>query len=304
MTEWETSISNGEGMTDDFDKTGFFAGFDEESGGEDQPAAGDQTAQETGEAAGGEDQPAGGEPSETEVQETTQGDQPEQAEETVQLRYNGNAFAVPVSAVRAISGAIGQADVVGLLQKGMNYESKAERELRLLDQFAAAQGVNRAQYLDFLEQHMNEYALTQETERVRGTMPEGTPDEALRKIAEGNLKDRRAAQKQESVRRRAAEIEQQRQAQAQRIYTDRARWAAYLKASGVKKAADVPEEVRKLVKDGMSPLEAHYTVENRRLQQELAAAKKNNRNRETAPGSLGTSGGDQADAFLAGFLGE
>lgn len=78
---------------------------------------------------------------------------PEQAEQPVQtvpLVFNGQQIMLPAEAVSALQGALG-ANPVELLQKGMNYENKAARELRVLDQYAEAAGMNRQQYLEQLE---------------------------------------------------------------------------------------------------------------------------------------------------------
>ena len=68
----------------------------------------------------------------------------EQPVQTVPLVYNGQQIMLPADAVQALTGALG-ANPVELLQKGMNYDRKAEREMRVLDQYAEAAGMNRQQ---------------------------------------------------------------------------------------------------------------------------------------------------------------
>lgn len=66
----------------------------------------------------------------------------------------------------------------------MNYDRKAEREMRVLDQYAEAAGMNRQQYLEQLEGARNEQLLSAEIEQCRTEFPE-TPDAALKAIARG-----------------------------------------------------------------------------------------------------------------------
>lgn len=90
----------------------------------------------------------------------------EQPVQTVPLVYNGQQIMLPADAVQALTGALG-ANPVELLQKGMNYDRKAEREMRVLDQYAEAAGMNRQQYLEQLEGARNEQLLSAEIEKCR-----------------------------------------------------------------------------------------------------------------------------------------
>lgn len=95
----------------------------------------------------------------------------EQPAQTVPLVYNGQQILLPADAVQALTGALG-ANPVELLQKGMNYDRKAEREMRVLDQYAEASGMNRQQYLEQLEGARNEQLLSAEIEKCRAEFPE------------------------------------------------------------------------------------------------------------------------------------
>lgn len=119
----------------------------------------------------------------------------EQPVQTVPLVYNGQQILLPADAVQALTGALG-ANPVELLQKGMNYDRKAEREMRVLDQYAEAAGMNRQQYLEQLEGARNEQLLSAEMEQCRAEFPD-TPDAALKAIAEGRMASRRAAEAQQ-----------------------------------------------------------------------------------------------------------
>lgn len=68
--------------------------------------------------------------------------------------------------------------------------------------------------------------------------------------------------------------------------------------------ASLPEEVRERIAAG-TELDAAYAIyENKLLKTRLQQIEQNLRNKEAAPGSLGSSGrGEAADDFLKGFLG-
>ena len=89
---------------------------------------------------------------------------------------------VPADALRAVSQTLGR-DAGELIRRGMAYDSKAGRELSILNDFAAMAGMDLTQYLGYLEQARDEQELSTEMEKIRGRYPEGTPDEALRDIA-------------------------------------------------------------------------------------------------------------------------
>ena len=126
----------------------------------------------------------------------------EQPVQTVPLVYNGQQILLPADAVQALTGALG-ANPVELLQKGMNYDRKAEREMRVLDQYAQAAGMNRQQYLEQLEGARNEQLLSAEMEQCRAEFPD-TPDPALKAIAEGRMASRRAAEAQAAEQQQAS----------------------------------------------------------------------------------------------------
>ena len=62
------------------------------------------------------------------------------------LVYNGQQIMLPQDAVQEIGRALGM-DAIELLQKGMNYEHKNERELAVLNQYAAAANMTVPQFI-------------------------------------------------------------------------------------------------------------------------------------------------------------
>lgn len=230
----------------------------------------------------------------------------EQPVQTVPLVYNGQQILLPADAVQALTGALG-ANPVELLQKGMNYDRKAEREMRVLDQYAEAAGMNRQQYLEQLEGARNEQLLSAEMEQCRAEFPD-TPDAALKAIAEGRMASRRAAEAQAAEQRRA-ELTAMQQRIDQTVEQARQEanikaWDEYETLAGVHKPEDIPPRVMELVNsEGMTPVAAHWRYQAELNQQAVRIAEKNQTNRQTSPGSVAGNGNDTSDPFLKGFLG-
>lgn len=227
----------------------------------------------------------------------------EQPVQTVPLVYNGQQILLPADAVQALTGALG-ANPVELLQKGMNYDRKAEREMRVLDQYAEAAGMNRQQYLEQLEGARNEQLLSAEMEQCRAEFPD-TPDAALKAIAEGRMASRRAAEAQ-AVEQRRAELTAMQQRIDQTVEQARQEanikaWDEYETLAGVHKPEDIPPRVMELVNsEGMTPVAAHWRYQAELNQQAVRIAEKNQTNRQTSPGSM--TGTGEESGFEADFL--
>ena len=235
---------------------------------------------------------------------------PEEAEnqpvQTVPLVYNGQQILLPADAVQALTGALG-ANPVELLQKGMNYDAKGEREFRLLDRYAEASGMSRQQYLEQLEGVQRQQMLEGEIEKCRSEFPD-TPDAALRAIAEGRLASQRAEQVR-AAQQRQAEITAAQQRIDQTVQQARQEanvraWDEYEVLADVHKPEDVPPRVMELVNsEGMTPVAAHWRYMSEQAQQQVEIEKKNNQNRQMSPGSMTGREGDTSDPFLRGLLG-
>lgn len=256
---------------------------------------------------GAEDQRAEEQPEEPENQPPEGGEVPpetvEQPVQTVPLVYNGQQILLPADAVQALTGALG-ANPVELLQKGMNYDRKAEREMRVLDQYAEAAGMNRQQYLEQLEGARNEQLLSAEIEKCRAEFPE-TPDAALKAIAEGRMASQRAAAAQATEQQRAQLTAMQQRidqtvAQARQEANEKA-WDEYEVLAGVHKPEDIPPRVMELVNsEGMTPVAAHWRYQAELNQQAVRITEKNQTNRQTSPGSM--TGTGEESGFEADFL--
>lgn len=256
---------------------------------------------------GAENQRAEEQPEEPENQPSEGGEVPpetvEQPVQTVPLVFNGQQILLPADAVQALTGALG-ANPVELLQKGMNYDRKAEREMRVLDQYAEAAGMNRQQYLEQLEGARNEQLLSAEMEQCRTEFPD-TPDAALKAIAEGRMASRRAAEAQAAEQRRAELTAMQQRidqtVEHAREEADARAWEEYVSLSGVKSFEEVPKRVLELVQqEAMTPVAAHWRYQAELNQQAVRIAEKNQTNRQTSPGSM--TGTGEESGFEADFL--
>ena len=292
---------------DGFDESEFLAAL-EGSDAEDQ--RGTNEGNEEIVQDGAEDQRAEEHSEEPEEQPPEGGEVPpeavEQPVQTVPLVFNGQQILLPADAVQALTGALG-ANPVELLQKGMNYDRKAEREMRVLDQYAEAAGMNRQQYLEQLEGARNEQLLSAEMEQCRTEFPD-TPDAALKAIAEGRMASRRAAEAQAAEQRRAELTAMQQRidqtVEQAREEADARAWEEYVSLSGVKSFEEVPKRVLELVQqEAMTPVAAHWRYQAEQNQQAVRIAEKNQTNRQTSPGSVAGNESDTSDPFLRGLLG-
>ena len=228
------------------------------------------------------------------------------APQTVPFKWKDTEILLPAEAVNALQSALG-AKPVELLQKGMNYDAKGEREFRLLDQYAEAAGMNRQQYLEQLEGARNEQLLSAEIEKCRAEFPE-TPDAALKAIAEGRMASQRAAAAQAAEQQRAELTAMQQRidqtVEQAREEADARAWEEYVSLSGVKSFEEVPKRVLELVQqEAMTPVAAHWRYQAEQNAQAVQIEKKNNQNKMTSPGSVQGNEGDTSDPFLRGLLG-
>ena len=293
---------------DGFNGDAFLESLTGENGLENQQAAAEgeeETVQD-----GAEDQRTEEQQEEPENQPPEGGEVPpeavEQPVQTVPLVFNGQQILLPADAVQALTGALG-ANPVELLQKGMNYDRKAEREMRVLDQYAEAAGMNRQQYLEQLEGARNEQLLSAEMEQCRTEFPD-TPDAALKAIAEGRMASRRAAEAQAAEQRRAELTAMQQRidqtVEQAREEADARAWEEYVSLSGVKSFEEVPKRALELVQqEAMTPVAAHWRYQAEQNQQAVRIAEKNQTNRQTSPGSVAGNESDTSDPFLRGLLG-
>lgn len=334
MSEWKTSIcesgnelrsqiglqffAEGEDAgADGADMDGDF-GSDFEDGLFDGDLENQQNAeQDTGEGADGglENQQPDGQQEEPEKKEQEGGEkplaegQPQAPPQLVPLNYNGQQIMLPQDAVQEIGRALG-ANAIELLQKGMNYEHKAERELAVLSQYAAAANMTVPQFIQQLEQRQQMQELEAEVEKLKSEFP-ASEEGALREIAQRRVADRRNAQMQQAYAR-DAQMQQLRSRVDQTVQEMQkqrniAQWEAYVKETGIKQVEEVPPRVFELVNQGCTPMEAHWQYQSEQAKAELDRQNNINqqqeRNRQATTGSLAGAAVEE-DAFLSGLFGD
>lgn len=266
----------------------------------------------TAEPEAGTDSPTAQQEDETTPQESQSEPQqvqqpPQAAQELVSVAVGNMSIGLPKSAVDALSNALG-GNAAEVIRRGLEYDNKNTREMALLTRLAEVSGKDLSTFMQEAEQQMIQMQVEREMQNVRAELQEGTPDEAIRIIAQKRVED--------ANNRRAFQQFQQRQAQAQQAARARQQavndkvqpWRDYLQQFGITRMEDIPKEVLAFADQGMNPIAAHYRFQAEQAQAQMrqmqAATKKNEQNRQSAVGSMGSSGGDEADAFLSGLLSE
>lgn len=266
----------------------------------------------TAEPEAGTDSPTAQQEDETTPQESQneppQVQQPPQAaQELVSVAVGNTSIGLPKSAVDALSNALG-GNAAEVIRRGLEYDNKNTREMALLTRLAEVSGKDLSTFMQEAEQQMIQMQVEREMQNVRAELQEGTPDEAIRIIAQKRVED--------ANNRRAFQQYQQRQAQAQQAARARQQavndkvqpWRDYIQQFGITRMEDIPKEVLAFADQGMNPIAAHYRFQAEQAQAQMrqmqAATKKNEQNRQSAVGSMVSSGDDEADAFLSGLLSE
>lgn len=209
--------------------------------------------------------------------EPTEQQPEEQPEQMVQITHLGEVKEVPLS------------EAITLAQKGMDYdhvrqerdELKNAPENALMDYFAQKGGMTRAEYIESLRQQMEQDQLSAYTQK-------GMDEEMARTMIELKEFKERQQKEEEEKKQEEAQKEQYRQ--------------FFREFPGVS-ADDIPDDVWQRVTGGETLVAAYRAHENAQLKAKLAALEQNNKNRETAVGSLtGEVGAEAPDPFLDGFL--
>lgn len=274
-----------------------------ESGSEDQTAG--QAGNEAGNTAAGEQPPAGGNAEKDPAQEP-------QTAPPVTLRFMDRQYQLPSDAMQAISQALG-ADARTLLQKGMNYDNKGRHEMGVLEQYAAAAGMELPQYLALLEKTLPEHEKNIEMEALRTRYP-GADEKILGEIAQKNIDLRHAqrekarAERAQAAARETARVNGMREnirKQAEQLRQDAEvrEWTEYVKTAGITDKSQIPKELIEMVQtEKISPMLAHYKMQAAAARQEAENAKKEAANHRSTPGSL-RGAADEHDDFLSGLFG-
>lgn len=288
---------------------GFLTGFLEDDSFEEGM---DGDAPVTAELEAGTDSPTAQQEDETPPQESQAEPQesqqpPQAAQEMVSVAIGNTSIGLPKSAVDALSNALG-GNAAEVIRRGLDYDNKGARETALLTRLAEVSGKDLPTFMQEAEQQMIQMQVEREMQNVRAQLPEGTPDEAIRMIARKNVEDANNRRAFQQYQQRQAQAQQAARARQQAVDDKIAPWRRYRDQFGVKSMDDIPKEVLAYANQGMDPIAAHYRFQAEQAQAQMrqmqAATKKNEQNRQSAVGSMVSSGDDEADAFLSGLLSE
>lgn len=228
-------------------------------------------------------------------------------EAVLSLPVGDRVAALPAQSVSEVARSLGMPvqGVLETLQKGFAYDGKNQRELAVLQEYAEIAGMQPEQYLEMLEQRRAAAALGKEMQRVAGELPEDTPEEAVRRIAEGNLRDLRQVREQQQIQHQT----QARQAEHTRTVEG---WTAIMQefpevitdvalrdqviAAAIARQCALPEAFSRVRAE-------QQTEKAEKLARELEAERKNSQNRQNAVGSMTSAGEMDSDPFLNGFMG-
>ena len=200
--------------------------------------------------------------------------------------------------------SLGEAEAREFAQKGMNYDKLHERaetlqkqleelqnskEFSVLDKFARQAGLDRAQYMEQLEKEIQR----QEKEKLTD---QGYTDEMADEILENRRNLNTTNEELERVKAQLEKYERQSQ--------NTQKWAQFLRAHPEVEGFDsLPDEVKAEIAGGADLESAYMRHENKTLKERLAALETNQKNAQTAPGSVsGDGAGEELDAFQRAMM--
>lgn len=227
------------------------------------------------------------------VEETTE------TEETVDFKYFGQTSKLNKSAIEKIGAGMGKNadEVVSLLQKGANYENSPLH--KLIDKYADANGMNREEYIKFLEDGLPGLAENIQRNKVMGEHPDWDEEKVELAVKLNLSKMNTAKAEREAKAKEDAEYE------AQKPFLE-----------FIAKYPDVKEfskEVEEQIKKGVSPITAYesyiqkkeYEAKLEELNKQIAKEEKKAKNKAKSTGSLKENDGDsEEDWFSKGLFGD
>lgn len=260
---------------------------------------GEEIAQGDGEGTRTADQPDG-QPGQTQ--------QEEPPPETIRAKYKDHVWELSKKEVAAAAAAMGMnpEDMVALIQKGMNYDAMGRRQQQeqrprpedeILDYYARANGMNRAQYIQFLQDNRRQVIAREEQKRLAAQFPNADP-RLLQEMARLS-----ASQKENEARQRQmAEAAARKRMQDQQEQARRAPWERFFRAHPDVEATKLPREMMERVAAGETPMEVWADMELQAKAKELEELRKQMDDRRRAPGPVGSDGKEEeTDPFLLGL---
>lgn len=238
---------------------------------------------------------------ETEVEDEAEETDEEttEEEETVDFKYFGQTSKLNKSAIEKIGAGMGKNadEVVSLLQKGANYENSPLH--KLIDKYADANGMNREEYIKFLEDGLPGLAENIQRNKVMGEHPDWDEEKVELAVKLNLSKMNTAKAEREAKAKEDAEFE---------LYKPHLEF--------LKKYPDVkeyPDEVAADIEKGISPIVAYesfiqkqeYAAKMEELNKQIAKEEKKAKNKAKSTGSLKENDGDsEEDWFSKGLFGD
>ena len=238
---------------------------------------------------------------ETEVEDEAEETDEEttEEEETVDFKYFGQTSKLNKSAIEKIGVGMGKNadEVVSLLQKGANYENSPLH--KLIDKYADANGMNREEYIKFLEDGLPGLAENIQRNKVMGEHPDWDEEKVELAVKLNLSKMNTAKAEREAKAKEDAEFE---------LYKPHLEF--------LKKYPDVkkyPDEVAADIEKGISPIVAYesfiqkqeYAAKMEELNKQIAKEEKKAKNKAKSTGSLKENDGDsEEDWFSKGLFGD
>lgn len=255
----------------------------------------EETTEETTEEEDSKD-----EAEETESEEETEeaDEETTEEEETVDFKFFGQTSKLNKTAVEVVGEGMGKSvdEVISLLQKGANYDNTPVH--KLIDKYAEANGMNREEYIKFLEDGLPKLAENIQRNKVLSEHPEWD-EEKVELAVKLNLKEMNAAKAEKEEKAKAdAEFE---------LYKPHLEF--------LKKYPDVteyPDEVAADIEKGIAPIVAYeaylqreeYAAKINELNKKIAKEERKQKNKATTTGSLKENDGDNdTDWFSEGLFG-
>lgn len=264
--------------------------FDDDNLFDDYEESEEESVEETTDTEETEEETGEDKETEEDSEETTEED------ETIDFKFLGQTSKLSKSAVGKIAQGMGKTDdeVVALLQKGTNYENSPLH--KLIDKYADANGMNRQEYIKFLEDQLPGLAENIQKNNIAKQHPDWD-DEKIELAAKLNLQKMNAD--------RAEKEEKQKAAEEYSAYKPHLDFIA--KYPDVK---EYPEEVAADIDKGVSPIVAYeaylqkqeYEQKLSELNKKIAKEERRAKNKATSTGSLKDNDDDgERDLFSEGF---
>lgn len=252
-----------------------------------------ETTEETTEADSAEDE---AETTEEETETEEESEETTEEEETVDFKFFGQTSRLNKPAIEKIGAGLGKStdEVIALLQKGTNYENSPLH--KLIDKYAEANGMDRGEYIKFLEDGLPNLARNIQRNKIVGQHPDWD-EEKIDLAVELQLSKMNVAKaEREAKEKEDAEYE-----------LNKPHLEFIMKYPDVKQ---YPPEVAEDINKGIAPIVAYeaylqrqeYAAKLDELNKQIAKQERKEKNKAKTTGSLKDNGeNDFRDYFSEGL---